>query len=638
MSRRPSVFHDLALLFNESAGGVQVTGDSGTGKSTVMALMMQHLARAPGTRANPAPGFLLLDPHGDLCRDAQAYLSSLPERLQRRVVIVHAADTRRKLPGVNPLAVPADQIDELTWRARVIKKSAHTARILLHAWGERDFNGKPLLFKFTSWFLETLGLARLTLPEVRHFFDPSSRVYNCLTRLAPDPIARLELSELGDLRPRDREEFIASTKNRFLGLLKNPLVELSLGKIDGALDARRLIQEGAIVLVNLEPGGVLRDEDREILANLWLSEFLFAAYNTPRERRRPFAVFIDELPLFSASAQLIAANVTQVRKFRLHFCCAHAGTQFFEGGVSNPLLNGITSACRVHIIFRHQGEADATYFGKLVKLPECSATRVKHEQRQPMQFQDGHDLVTLTDTSESWQEGEQQGGSETRGTTETTTDAHGTNSGDTVTRGSTTEEETLRKASSEARAAVVGSSASTSHAAGSTQSASQSWTKTSSRGGGRTFKQTLVPRIVIRDIVTSVQFFTTEEQFMEAASGIASAPVGSALVYVAGSGTVRVRFPLPKKPFRGAPKFGRKKLEQLWRLVTSRPEYALPGDIAAQRAAFTEELAVRLESLIHGGLAGTSSTLPALPGPVSAEHAEAANTARRTVRSSPLPI
>src|SRR5207244_3114045 len=113
------------------------------------------------------------------------------------------------------------------------------------------------------------------IPEVRHFFDPYSPVYAPLARLAPDAIAQQELSQLAELRLRDREEFIASTKNRFLGFLKNPFVELALGKIDGALDARQLIQEGAIVLINLESGTILRDEDREIFANAWLSEFIF---------------------------------------------------------------------------------------------------------------------------------------------------------------------------------------------------------------------------------------------------------------------------------------------------------------------------------------------------------------------------
>ena len=176
-------------------------------------------------------------------------------------------DLRRRVAAVNPLAVDSEGLDELTWRARVLKKASHCAHILLHAWGERDFNSKPLLFKFCSWYLETLGLARLLLPEVRCFFDPNHPIYSPLSQLAPDPIARQELLQLAELRFVDREELIASTKNRFLGFLKNPIVELSLGKLGAVLDARTLIQEGAIVLINVEPGGVLRDEDREILAN-----------------------------------------------------------------------------------------------------------------------------------------------------------------------------------------------------------------------------------------------------------------------------------------------------------------------------------------------------------------------------------
>jgi hypothetical protein len=593
----PPAFQNLAVLLDESAGGIQITGDSGSGKSCVMELMMQLLTRRPAWAGLPDLGWALIDPHGDLSLAAEAHLAGLPASTQRRVVIVHPADTTRKLPGFNPLAVPAAGLDELTWRARVITKCSHTARILLHAWGERDFNGKPLLLKYTSWFLETLGLAGLTLPEVRHFFDPSSPVYGPLTQFAPDAIARLELGALAELRYRDREEFIASTKNRFLGLLKNPLVELGLGKIDETLDVRQLIQEGAIVLINLEPGGVLRREDREILANAWLSEFIFAVYNTPPHLRKAFALFVDELPLFEASAGLIRENVTQLRKFKLHFVAAHAGAQFFEGGVQNPLLNALTGACRVHIIFRHQHEADATYFGRLVNLPQFSATRTKHTQTVPMQFQDGHDLVTLTDTAETWGEADQQGGADADGSTDTATRTQGTNDGTTRTSGETFDEHGLRRAASEARAATTGSSTSIAHTVGQSRSRTASWSLTSSRGGSRTFKQQLVPRIVVRDIVTSIQFYSPDEQVMEWAGTIAAAPVGTALLYIAGQGTVKVRFPLPSTPFRRTPKFGAKQLARLRRLVTDRPEYALPQEIASLRATFTAELAGRLTAL-----------------------------------------
>lgn len=587
---RPSRI-DLSLLFDESAGGIQVSGDSGTGKSCVMGLLMQQLAKKPD-----GPGFVLIDPHGDLARDMQAFCADLPERHHRRVVIVQPADATC-IAGVNPLAVNPEGLDPLTWRARVLKKAGHCGRILLHSWGERDFNSKPVLFKFTSWYLETLGLAHLTIPDVRHFFDPQSPVYYPLARLAPDPIAQLELLGLAELRFIDREDFIASTKNRFLGLLKNPFIELALGKLGAVLDAQRLIQEGAIVLINLEPAGVLRDEDREILANLWLSEFLFAAYNTPKAVRRPFGVFVDELPIFAASSNLIGESVTQVRKFRLHFCCAHAGTQFFQDGTQDKLLNALTGACRVHILFRHQNEVDATYFGKLVKLPELSPTKVKHVQRQPMQFQDGHDIVMLEDTAENWQQGEQQGGADANATTNSRTDTSGRREDHGQTRTQTEEEETLRRTVADARAEMSGTSSSSSTAQGQTHTSTANWARSSSRGGSRTFKQTLVPRIVIRDIVTSIQFLTTEEQFAQAASAIAGFHTGTALLYIAGKGSMRVAFPLPKQPFRSTPKFGRKKLQALLETVLARPEYATADQILEDRAAFVRNLVRYLKAL-----------------------------------------
>lgn len=588
-----SAILSLDVLFDQSAGGIQVSGDSGTGKSTVMALMMQQLAQKSNS-----PGFALIDPHGDLARDMEAFCASLPPRQQRRVVIVHPSDTAR-IAAVNPLAVDDENLDDLTWRARVLKKAGHCAKILLHAWGEKDFNSKPLLFKFCSWYLETLGLARLLLPEVRCFFDQNHPIYSPLSQLAPDPIARQELLELAELRFADREELIASTKNRFLGFLKNPIVELSLGKLGAVLNARTLIQEGAIVLINVEPGGVLRDEDREILANVWLSEFLFAAYNTPREMRKPFGVFVDELPLFAASSNLIRESVTQVRKFRLHFCCAHAGTQFFPDGKDDKLLNGLTGACRVHVLFRHQHETDATYFAKLVKLPALDPWKVKHVQKVPTQFQDGHDIMVLSDSSESWSDGNQEGTAEATGTTSTRTETSGRREDTGITRSTSQEELALQRTVAEARAETAGTSTSNSQAQGSSRTSTASWMRTHSRGGGRTFKQTLVPRLVIRDIVTSVQFFSPDEQFMQGASELSSLPIGTALLYIAGKGSVRVAFPLPKKPYQMAPKFGTKKQRQLRSLVFDRPEYGTPAAIQVERSRFIQSLARHLTALLY---------------------------------------
>ena len=70
-----------------------------------------------------------------------------------------------------------------------------------------------------------------------------------------------------------------------------------------------------------------------------------------------------------------------------------------------------------------------------------------------------------------------------------------------------------------------------------------------SRGGSVTRKTTLVPRIRTRDIVSSVQFFTAEEQIIEAASRFTGLPVGTALLYIAGRAVAEAALPLAKNPF-----------------------------------------------------------------------------------------
>lgn len=128
----------LLDLFNESAAGIAISGDSGTGKSNLMTVLMEILARK-------GIGLTLLDPHGDLAQDFERVCSGLPERTRERCQVIRPSDLSR-IATINPLYVPGAKGDWLQWRARVASKVSQVARILLHAWGERDFNSKPVAF------------------------------------------------------------------------------------------------------------------------------------------------------------------------------------------------------------------------------------------------------------------------------------------------------------------------------------------------------------------------------------------------------------------------------------------------------------------------------------------------------------
>ena len=392
----------VGTIFGDSAAGLQVSGDSGSGKSNFTDVLLRKII---------AEGFpvFVLDPHGSLVESLRDYVLSLPERFRRRLYWIEPGNTNI-VTSINPLAVPTEGLDEFSWRARVVNKCGHTSRIILAATGEDDLLGKPRLAKWMSRLVGTLAVAGLSLADALMFLDPGNPVYRSLIRAVPDLMARHEFEELEEMRPTDRENLIESTKNRFVSLFQNPIVEATLGRTTGAIDVGRLYDESAICLVNLAPQGVLRDEDQSILANLWLSEILHVVFNRPAARRRPTIVAIDELPVFRACAPLLNQALTQVRKFLARFLCCHQGSNNFADRGDDRLLHNLVSQCRVHVYFRHANPLDAKFFGEIVTLPALDPLKVKHEQRQTQQFQDGHDIVMLEGHGESQSNSDATGG------------------------------------------------------------------------------------------------------------------------------------------------------------------------------------------------------------------------------------
>lgn len=582
---------ELLTLLDDSAAGIALSGDSGAGKSNAMLVMLQALLRH-------GIGTTLIDPHGDLAQDFERSCAALPRRLRERVHIIRPSDLSRMV-SLNPLFVPYTGGDWLRSRARVAAKVSQVARILLYAWGERDFNSKPVLFKWLTRVLTTMATAGLTIPDARHFFQVGGDVYHALADATPDALARVEMYELVDMRPREREDLIASTKNRLLGFLENPIVELVLGRPNHWLDVGALIRQDGVTIISLERGGVLREEDQEILANLWLCELLDAVYNLPRRDRRPHVVCVDELPVFHSSFDVLSRAAAQVRKYLTRFIVAFQGTQLFPERTEDRLLNALISQCRTTVVFRHKNPVDAKFFGELVTLPVLDPLAEKHRLTQLQQYQDSHDVAFLTDEIENWSDAEQSGGSrsDAHSSTSTETTADSRSSGSTTTETESRQEDSLTKAVGQARSEQTGSSSSRATSSGSTSTDGTNWSNTLTRGGGRTRKMTLVPRLRWREIVTSVQFFTPEEQVAFGARDVTRQATGEAVVYTAGRRPMRVRFPLARGPLDRTPKFAAKQVRLLRQEITSRPMFARPDQIVAERRDFERRLISHLERL-----------------------------------------
>src|SRR5690349_1401248 len=81
-------------------------------------------------------------------------------------------------------------------------------------------------------------------------------------------------------------------------------------------------------------------------------------------------------------------------------------------------------------------------------------------------------------------------------------------------------------------------------------------------------------RLETREILTSVQFAPTDEQFLVPAVRLAQFGIGWAFVYVSGQGTVETRFPLAVQPFVKTPRFAEKRLAEFHRELHALSLYA----------------------------------------------------------------
>jgi hypothetical protein len=575
---------------------VDVSGDSGMGKSC---LLVQLILSAMRTGV----ATLVIDPAGDLVDDVEAHLPALPAAIRDRVVLVRAADPDHTVP-FNPLQSVRTSAGSLVQRAWQAVKVEHTTMQVLAAWGELEqgVQGRPRLWKHLHLWFSTLAACGLGIPDVEHFFLPRSRIYTALTNLAPTAISRQDLAALNALKPAEAEELMSSAKTRLQGMLNNPFVVAPLsGGMPGvpAFNAYQAIQDGLIVLVHLGRGDdVLRDMDVQILANLWLSEFLFAAYSTPRPQRRHLAIFLDELNEFEASAPLLTRLARFGRKYLTRAVCAHQGTQFFVERTDSRLLNALVGQSGVRVLFRHTNPSDRRYFAEVLTRPNPWA--VKHTLSQEQQYQDGNELMILNDESESWSDAQQQGSSAATGTSDQLTDSTGAS-------------QSRQSPPAAQERTVVAATQGQARARGSSQTDTASESQTQTHGGGRTRRQVLVPRMRSRKIVTSVQFLTRDEHLGLEENTIADLRVGQARVNFSGQPPLTVQFRLAQPPFIATPKFAAKKLAAVRAAYLAQDCYRNPTEVLATHERFSQEFAEAFLAARARQPEEPESPLPATP-------------------------
>jgi hypothetical protein len=299
---------------------VYIIGASGTGKSKFLESLFVADVLA-------GRGCALVDPHGDLATDVLAHLLSKgyftsPEHV-RRVIYFDPTRTEATIPfnvlrtGLPAYTIANQVIEALrrTWPQSLREAPRFTnialAALLALIEAKRTLTDLPTLLTDASCRQDIL--AAVKDPHVQEFFTHRYAQWG-------------------------RGFTIESVLNKVTAFTLNPHLRRCLGTAHNALDFRRLMDAGTVLIVNL---GHCDDETRRLIGSLITTGMEQAATQRAPDRRH-YYLYLDEFQDFCANeggTKTLAQTLSECRKYNLHLHLAHQTLGQLASRVESALGN-----------------------------------------------------------------------------------------------------------------------------------------------------------------------------------------------------------------------------------------------------------------------------------------------------------
>jgi hypothetical protein len=523
---------DLLSMQLNLGAGIQISGDSGSGKSNLGEQMFIRNFE----QGIPSAYF---DPHGDSVNKIhKILLEKSRSRTARKLIFLRPSDLTTAF-GFNPLYTTHNPVEEpVAYAAQVNKRVETTAKIIFSLFGESNFEGRTKLRQYLTLWLKLLAQSKLTLADATFLADPDSPVYRQLVDLAPDPKSKFKLEKLVGQKQSEVNAEIGSTESRVMPVLDHPVCQMMFSRRENNIDFRWLIDNDYSLLVDLsmssEVNGkefpdALTEEVQQLICNLMLTQYLDTVLSIPLEKRRQRLLFIDELPVFESSAPILMKACTEIRKFLTKFVFMHQGSTRFQGGHDNEFLQAISKMCTANVFFAHSGD-DADYFASPFARQLYDMHEIKYEHWADQEFSLDPEIIELLATSES--SSTQESKSRSTGSSSQTTTSQG---------------DAQRRQESALDTPYATDSRNKSDSLTSTESNQSSSSTTSANSVTRS--QALKSRSEVRRVLQSVQFASADEQAIDVTNLMAEQLPGECMVQVKGMGILRAKTELTSIKF-----------------------------------------------------------------------------------------
>lgn len=323
-----------ALEGDRSRSGthMHVIGSSGVGKSYMLDFLLREAVLSHR-------GFCLIDPHGTTYDRLLNFIAFI--RPQRPVVLLNPSEPRYVV-GFNPFISPGEDITTTVGRR---------VDATVKPWGAQNTNPTPTLERTAKMAYHFAVRATETLPNTalllrfahRYIADYASAIL----REPEDDEVREDIDELRMSRtPKEWGDKVLSTKNRFARFVGHTGLQTFLGLKEGNIDIRALIEQNAIILVNLRRSGFLDFEPARVFASLLINEFREAAMRRAGTRKH-FFLALDEFQEYITFD--LPAMLDETRKGGLHLIMAHQRLGHLEQ--DHELRDAIFANAQVKAVF-----------------------------------------------------------------------------------------------------------------------------------------------------------------------------------------------------------------------------------------------------------------------------------------------
>lgn len=343
---------------------MHIIGSTGTGKSK----FMEHLIRQDILQNN---GLCLLDPHGYMHNDIIRWCET-NRMFGRKKIIIFDPSQENWSFAFNPFKIDSAEISY-----HVDKMVQATAQV----WGGEDTNQTPLLKKNLRMIFQVLAEQKLSLVEAMLLLDSTdSKVRKHLASKIVDPNVKKLWDYANALSPRPFRDEFGSALNRMMEFLSSPIIKNTIGLVEEVLDLRKVMDEGAVLLVNLASKDKLSDDNAKLLGTLIVNDLFMKCLARP-EGSRPFYLYIDEC------ARYINSDVVRIldegRKFGLHLILAHQHLAQLKK-VGEDIYQAVMTDAKTKVVFGGLTSEDAKILAENIFAGEIELQEAKKSLNKPV--------------------------------------------------------------------------------------------------------------------------------------------------------------------------------------------------------------------------------------------------------------